>query len=86
MSANASLQARRVAAVPRGIGNAFPIYAERAENSEVWDIEGKRYIDFAGGIAVLNTGHSHPKFTAAVRDQLVATELAGVAGVIEFNP
>ncbi|HTV68958.1 MAG TPA: 4-aminobutyrate--2-oxoglutarate transaminase [Rhizobiaceae bacterium] len=70
MSANASLQSRRVAAVPRGVGNAFPIYAERAEDSEVWDAEGKRYIDFAGGIAVLNTGHRHPKVIAAVRDQL----------------
>jgi 4-aminobutyrate aminotransferase/(S)-3-amino-2-methylpropionate transaminase len=70
MSANASLQARRVAAVPRGIGNAFPVYAERAEDSEVWDAEGKRYIDFAGGIAVLNTGHRHPKVVEAVRAQL----------------
>lgn len=70
MSANATLHARRVAAVPRGIGNAFPIYAERAEESEVWDTEGKRYIDFAGGIAVLNTGHRHPKVVAAVKAQL----------------
>jgi len=70
MSANASLQARRVAAVPRGIGNAFPIYAERAEDAEVWDVEGKRYVDFAGGIAVLNTGHRHPKVVAAVKAQL----------------
>lgn len=70
MSANASLQARRVAAVPRGIGNAFPVYAERAEDAEVWDVEGNRYVDFAGGIAVLNTGHRHPKVVAAVQAQL----------------
>jgi 4-aminobutyrate aminotransferase / (S)-3-amino-2-methylpropionate transaminase / 5-aminovalerate transaminase len=70
MNANASLQARRVAAVPRGVGNAFPVYAERAEDCEVWDVEGRRYIDFAGGIAVLNTGHRHPKVVQAVKDQL----------------
>lgn len=70
MTDNASLQSRRVAAVPRGVGNAFPVFAERADNAEVWDVEGKRYIDFAGGIAVLNTGHRHPKVVAAVREQL----------------
>jgi len=70
MNANAPLQSRRVAAVPRGVGNAFAVYADRAENSEVWDVEGKRYIDFAGGIAVLNTGHRHPKVIGAVKDQL----------------
>ncbi len=67
---NRELAARRAAAVPRGVGNAFQIYAERAENAEVWDVEGRRYIDFAGGIAVLNTGHRHPKVMARVRDQL----------------
>ncbi len=70
MTDNASLQSRRVAAIPRGVGNAFPIFAERAEGSEVWDVEGRRYVDFAGGIAVLNTGHRHPKVIAAVREQL----------------
>ncbi len=70
MAENASLQARRLAAVPRGVGNAFPVFAARAEDSEVWDAEGKRYIDFAGGIAVLNTGHRHPKVVAAVKEQL----------------
>ena len=48
-----------------GIG--FPIYAERAENAELWDVEGRRYIDFAAGIAVLNTGHRHPRVIAAVQ-------------------
>ncbi len=42
------------------------IYVDHALNSEVWDIEGNRYIDFAAGIAVVNTGHCHPKVMAAV--------------------
>ena len=70
MSTNAALQARRNAAIPRGVATAYPVFAGRAEGSELWDIEGKRYIDFGGGIAVLNTGHRHPKVVAAVRDQL----------------
>jgi 4-aminobutyrate aminotransferase / (S)-3-amino-2-methylpropionate transaminase / 5-aminovalerate transaminase len=70
MPTNAELLERRNAAVPRGVGHATPIYAARAENAEVWDVEGKRYIDFAGGIAVLNTGHRHPRVMAAVQAQL----------------
>lgn len=70
MLTNSALQARRIGAIPRGLANAFPVYAARAENSEIWDVEGKRYIDFAGGIAVLNTGHRHPKVMAAVAAQL----------------
>lgn len=66
---NQSLQARRDAAVVRGISNMLPVYVERAENAEVWDVEGRRFIDFAGGIAVLNTGHRHPKVMDAVRKQ-----------------
>lgn len=72
MSKNESLQARRVAAVPRGVGTAYPVFADRAEGSELWDADGNRYIDFAGGIAVLNTGHRHPKVIAAVKKQLDA--------------
>ncbi len=71
-SSNADLQARRVAAVARGVGTAWPVFAVRAEGSELWDAEGRRYIDFAGGIAVLNTGHRHPKVIAAVKAQLDA--------------
>jgi 4-aminobutyrate aminotransferase/(S)-3-amino-2-methylpropionate transaminase len=67
---NAALMARRRAAMPTGLGQSFDIVCERAENAEVWDVEGKRYIDFAGGIAVLNTGHRHPKIVAAVKAQL----------------
>ncbi len=70
MSTNSELMARREAAVPRGVGNAHPVFSAHAENSELWDVEGKRYIDFAGGIAVLNTGHRHPKVMAAVAAQL----------------
>lgn len=67
---NADLMARRTAAIPRGIGNAHAIFAERALNSEIWDVEGKRYIDFCAGIAVVNTGHCHPKVVGAVKKQL----------------
>ena len=61
MTTNAELLARSQAAIVRGVGNASPISAARALNSEIWDVEGKRYVDFAGGIAVLNTGHCHPR-------------------------
>ena len=70
MDRNASLQTRRGKAVPRGVATAYPIFADRAENAEIWDVEGRRYVDFAGGIAVLNTGHRHPKVITAVRAQL----------------
>jgi 4-aminobutyrate aminotransferase/(S)-3-amino-2-methylpropionate transaminase len=67
---NSELISRRSAAVVRGVGHATPIAAARALNSEIWDVEGKRYIDFAGGIAVLNTGHCHPHVISKVREQL----------------
>ncbi|QYJ89366.1 4-aminobutyrate--2-oxoglutarate transaminase [Shewanella halotolerans] len=67
---NVELQARKVQAIARGQGNAYPVYVERALNAELWDVEGKRYIDFGTGIAVCNTGHSHPKVVAAVKAQL----------------
>ncbi|NIX76137.1 4-aminobutyrate--2-oxoglutarate transaminase [Microvirga terricola] len=70
MSSNADLFTRRQAAIPRGVGNATPISAARAENAEVWDVEGRRYVDFAGGIAVLNTGHRHPVIMEAVKAQM----------------
>jgi len=66
---NADLIARREAAVPRGVASAAPIYAKYAENAELWDVEGNRFIDFAGGIAVLNTGHRHPAVVAAAKAQ-----------------
>lgn len=67
---NAALLARRQAAIPRGVGNAHTVFAARAANAEVWDVQGRRFIDFAGGIAVLNTGHCHPQVIAAVKSQL----------------
>ena len=66
---NADLIARRNAAVAQGVASAAPIFASHAENAELWDVEGNRYIDFAGGIAVLNTGHRHPKVIAAAKAQ-----------------
>ena len=70
MTTNANLLARRNAAVPRGVATATPVFTERADNARLWDVEGREYIDFAGGIAVLNTGHRHPKVIDAVRAQL----------------
>ncbi|WP_221073751.1 4-aminobutyrate--2-oxoglutarate transaminase [Agarivorans aestuarii] len=67
---NQQLQERKQSVIARGQGNVYPVYAERALNAELWDVEGKRYIDFATGIAVCNTGHSHPKVVAAAKQQL----------------
>lgn len=67
---NADLKSRKAAATPRGVGVMCDFYAARAENAELWDVEGRRFIDFAAGIAVCNTGHRHPKILAAIRDQL----------------
>ena len=70
MTNNTSLEQRRLAATPRGVATATAIYADRAENAELWDVEGRRFVDFAGGIAVLNTGHRHPTVMAEVEKQL----------------
>jgi 4-aminobutyrate aminotransferase/(S)-3-amino-2-methylpropionate transaminase len=67
---NANWQNRKVAAIARGQGNIAPVYIDRAENAEMWDVEGNRYIDFGTGIAVCSTGHSHPKIVSAVQEQL----------------
>lgn len=69
-ASNQDLHDRRLAATPRGIGVMANFFIDRALNSEVWDVEGNRYIDFAGGIAVLNTGHRHPKMIEAIEAQL----------------
>jgi len=69
---NQDWQKRKEQVFARGMGNLFPIYAARAENAELWDEEGNRYIDFAAGIAVVNTGHSHPEVVAAMKQQLDA--------------
>lgn len=69
---NAEIAERRKTSIARGVGMQTQIYVERAENAEVWDVEGRRYIDFAAGIAVVNTGHRHPRVMAAVEKQLHA--------------
>ena len=71
MTASQQLAARRTAAVARGVSTRG-IYAVRAENAELWDVDGKRYLDFASGIAVNNTGHRHPVVMAAVAEQAQA--------------
>ncbi|MDO5641899.1 MAG: 4-aminobutyrate--2-oxoglutarate transaminase [Paracoccus sp. (in: a-proteobacteria)] len=65
-----TLTDRKNAAISRGVGMTTQIYADRAENAEIWDKAGNRYIDFAAGIAVVNTGHRHPKVIEAVKAQL----------------
>jgi 4-aminobutyrate aminotransferase len=70
MSLNTEWQSRKEQATTRGVGVLTQVFAARAENAEIWDVEGRRYIDFAGGIGVLNTGHRHPKVMAAVAEQL----------------
>jgi 4-aminobutyrate aminotransferase / (S)-3-amino-2-methylpropionate transaminase / 5-aminovalerate transaminase len=56
--------------VPRGITTSHPITADRAKGSELWDVSGKRYVDFAGGIGVMNVGHAHPRVMQVVEEQL----------------
>ncbi|NQW00630.1 MAG: 4-aminobutyrate--2-oxoglutarate transaminase [Rhodospirillales bacterium] len=70
MTDNQTLKARLQAATPRGVATATGIFADHADNAELWDVEGKRYIDFAGGIAVLNTGHRNPVVMERVNAQL----------------
>ena len=67
---NQEWQSRKDNAIARGEGNIAQVYVERALGSEIWDVEGKRYIDFGTGIAVCSAGHSHPKIVAAVAEQL----------------
>lgn len=70
MATNEAVQIRKNSNIARGVGMMTQVYADRAENSEIWDVEGKRYIDFAAGIAVVNTGHRHSKVIDAVKAQL----------------
>jgi 4-aminobutyrate aminotransferase len=71
MSKSSDLKARKAAAVPNGVGTRG-IYVARAENAELWDVDGRRFIDFAAGIAVVNTGHRHPRVMEAVAQQAQA--------------
>lgn len=65
-----SLLQRREQAIPRGVLNAHPLMIESGTGSEVFDAEGRRYLDFVGGIGVLNVGHNHPRVVEAVKAQL----------------
>ncbi len=69
-SLNEQLMARKAAATARGVGVMGTFFADRADNAELWDVEGRRFIDFAGGIAVMNSGHGHPRVVAAIEAQL----------------
>src|SRR6202161_4430544 len=71
MSKSDALKTRKAAAVPAGVGSRG-IYVAKAENSELWDVDGRRYIDLAAGIAVVNTGHRHPRVMEAVAQQAQA--------------
>ncbi|GAB3629689.1 4-aminobutyrate aminotransferase PuuE [Pandoraea terrae] len=86
---NAELLRRKDAATPRGVGVMCNFYADRALDAELWDVEGKRYIDFAAGIAVLNTGHRHPRVMAAIQAQLerfthTAYQIVPYAGYVQL--
>src|SRR6516162_2195138 len=70
LTSNADLHVRRQNAIPRGVTNSLAVYADHALNAEVWDVEGRRYIDFGSGISVLNTGHLHAKVKEAIAQQL----------------
>ena len=67
---NADWHQRRLAVTPRGVAVMADFFIDHAKNAEFWDIEGRRFIDFGGGIAVLNTGHCHPRVQAAIAAQL----------------
>jgi 4-aminobutyrate aminotransferase / (S)-3-amino-2-methylpropionate transaminase / 5-aminovalerate transaminase len=69
-SSEAELTELRAKYIPRGITSAHPMIADRAQGAELWDITGRRFIDFAGGIGVMNVGHHHPRVMEAVRSQL----------------
>lgn len=68
-SKQSELLARRAAAIPRGPFNVAPIFAARASGVRIWDVEGREYLDFCGGIGVQNVGHNHPRVVAAVKEQ-----------------
>jgi 4-aminobutyrate aminotransferase-like enzyme len=75
MTTDLEWKAGKDAATPRGIGMLCNFYAERAEDAAIWDVDGKRFIDFAAGIAALNVSHRHPKIVAAVSEQLMRCTL-----------
>ena len=70
MTTNKELLEIRENETPMGVGIQTGVFAEKARNAELWDVEGNRYIDMGMGIAVCNTGHNHPEVIAAVQRQL----------------
>lgn len=70
LNTNIAWQNRKDSAIARGEYNLAPVFVKSARGSEIWDVEGRRYVDFGAGIAVCNTGHSHPKITKAVKEQI----------------
>jgi 4-aminobutyrate aminotransferase len=68
MTRSTTLAERHRNAITRAVATKS-VYAARASGSEIWDVDGRRYIDFAAGIAVTNTGHCHPRVMAAVAEQ-----------------
>jgi len=64
------MKALRERYVPRGVTTAHPLVVDHAAGAEIWDTSGRRYIDFVGGIGVMNVGHNHPRVMTAVREQL----------------
>ena len=76
---------RRQAACPVALPSKSGIYADKAEGAELWDVEGHRYIDFIGGIGVLNVGHRHPKVVAAIKAQADKV-LHTCFGVAQYEP
>jgi len=65
-----TLADRRLRAVPRGLAHATPVYVAKAEDAVLEDVDGNRYIDFAGGIGCNNVGHRRPSVLSAIREQL----------------
>ena len=70
-SKSAELLRRRDEAVPRGSFIVAPVFVERASGSELWDVEGRRVIDFCGGLGCANVGHNHPRVIEAVKRRVV---------------
>ncbi len=71
--------------MPRGITSSHPVTADRARGSELWDVSGKRYVDFAGGIGVMNVGHAHPRVMKAVHEQLERSTHTSFQ-VVQYEP
>lgn len=69
---NSDWQERKNKVFARGMGNMLPVFIKKARNAELWDEEGRRFLDFGAGIAVVNTGHSHPEIVNAVKQQVEA--------------